>query len=85
MRLNLIYFSFLNGEMKKEILNKSLKNILTDKTSGSVELLIKLSQLIIKYSNEPEMINRIIKIIGSRLNEFQIITNYFEQVKKLNK
>ena len=71
--------------MKKEILNKNLKNILTDKTSGSVELLIKLNQLIIKYSNEPEMINRIIKIIGSRLNDFQIITNYFEQVKKLNK
>ncbi len=70
--------------MKKEALNKQLDNIINDKTSGSVEILVKLNNLIKINSDEQEVIEKIINAVGTKLNEFQIINKYLSQIKKLN-
>ncbi len=70
--------------MKKEILNKKANNILNDKTSGSVELLIKLNDLIKNIYDDKKAVNDIIGSVKVRLNEFQIINTYLKIVRKLN-
>ena len=71
--------------MKTEILNKKLNSILNNKTSGSIDLLFRLNDLIKSNADDLITINEITKSIGNRLKEFQIINQYLNQVKKLNK
>ena len=71
--------------MKKEALNNKLKNILNDNTSGSVELLTKLNDLLLLCYNDSEVVDKIIDASVHHFDDFQTINKYLEQVKLLNK
>ncbi len=70
--------------MRKEIINNKLNNILNDKTSGSVEILLKLNSILISNCDNQKSVSYIINSVEYRLNEFQIINAYLNQVKKAN-
>ena len=70
--------------MKTEIINKKLGNILNDKTSGSLDLLLKVNNIIKNNYENQKVVNKIIDSIQNPLNEFQIINKYLNHIRKLN-
>lgn len=65
--------------MKKEYLNK----ILTDKTSGSVELIRKINNYFIKHYDNKALILKSIGRLKSTLKTFQAVQIYLNKIKTL--
>jgi hypothetical protein len=68
----------MNQTQKKEV-NK----IISDKTSGSSELLSKINQLLLKTLPDKKIVNEIIKEFSKKLNHFTALENYFKKLKTL--
>ena len=69
------------NKKQKEILNK----ILSDRTSGSYEILLKLNKLILSEKNDKKFIYETIAKSKTKLSHFAAINDYFDKIENLLK
>ncbi len=62
---------------------KELKNILSDKTSGSSGIVLKLNKYIASVAGSPERISEAISAAGKNLSHFSAVNNYIAGLKKV--
>lgn len=63
--------------------NEILSRIISDKTSGSSELLLKLNKFLLSNINDKDLIIGSLSLAGSKLSHFAVIKNYLNELKKL--
>jgi translation initiation factor 2B subunit (eIF-2B alpha/beta/delta family) len=78
--LNKIYSEFFYYYFY--IMDKRLNEIISDKTSGSTDLLIKLSLLLQKHLKNKIKLEKLITDAGEHFTSFGIINSYLKNVRK---
>ncbi len=63
-------------------MEKSLSNIINDKTSGSLEIVLKLNKYIRQICSEPEKIEETIKLAKNNLSHFSLVNDYLNRLQK---
>ncbi len=67
------------NKKQKEILNK----IISDKTSGSSEILTKLNKFLLSNIKEKRLIIESLSVVSTKLSHFAIIKNYINELNIL--
>jgi translation initiation factor 2B subunit (eIF-2B alpha/beta/delta family) len=63
-------------------MDKKLNKIVNDKTSGSTDLLLKLSRLLKEHLDNKDQLKLLLSEAGESFKSFGIIENYIKEVKK---
>jgi len=61
-----------------------LERIISDKTSGSTDLVLKLNKWVKKHSGDSPLVNEMIKRVEKELKSFAVIDNYLKNIKRIN-
>jgi hypothetical protein len=61
-------------------MNKNLRKIIADKTSGSTELVAKINSYFLRCSNDLPLIKNSIKELKAHLSSFEIVISYFKNL-----